>query len=47
MQDETKSTSPDTPRNAFHPEFLRKRHDREDEPLAALEAESRGPHNPP
>lgn len=31
------------PRNAFDPDFLAKRHEREDEPLAAVEAESRGP----
>jgi hypothetical protein len=30
-------------RNAFDPDFLAKRHEREDEPLAAVEAESRGP----
>jgi hypothetical protein len=47
MQDETKCnsnpSSPDSPSNAFHPEFLRRRQDREDEPLAAVEAENRGP----
>jgi hypothetical protein len=52
MQDEKQFTSPDPstpnsrrtpPRNAFHPDFLRRRQDREDEPLAAVEAESRGP----
>jgi len=35
--------SRDTPPNAFHPDFLRKRQEREDEPGAALEAEARGP----
>jgi hypothetical protein len=52
MQDENQSTSPDAstpntrsdaPRNAFHPDFLKSRQDHEDEPLAAVEAESRGP----
>jgi hypothetical protein len=54
MHDSDKSTSPNSsqdglgssggrPRNAFDPEFLRERQAREDEPLAASEAESRGP----
>jgi hypothetical protein len=33
----------DAARNAFCPEFLERRQDREDEPLAAIEAEARGP----
>jgi len=33
----------DEARNAFTPEFLKKLYDREDAPLAALEAELRGP----
>jgi hypothetical protein len=37
------SSSSSRPRNAFDPEFLRERQEREDEPLAASEAESRGP----
>jgi len=37
------SSSSDRPRNAFALEFLRERREREDEPLAAVEAESRGP----
>ena len=39
MQNRNEFTSP----NAFSPDFLKKRSDREDEPLAAIEAEARGP----
>jgi hypothetical protein len=38
-QDEAQKKTP----NAFTPEFLEKLHEREDAPLAALEAEMRGP----
>jgi len=41
--DTANDTANATPRNAFHPEFLRRRQEREDEPAAALEAEARGP----
>jgi len=42
-EDRSRDTARSTPRNAFHPDFLRRRQEREDEPVAALEAEARGP----
>ena len=42
-EDRSGDTARDDVRNAFHPDFLRKRQEREDEPTAALEAEARGP----
>jgi hypothetical protein len=39
----SRDEAPETTPNAFTPEFLEKLHEREDAPLAALEAEMRGP----
>jgi len=39
----SRTAAKSSPRNAFHPDFLRRRQDREDEPMAAVEAENRGP----
>jgi len=41
--DETPNANPKRSPNAFTPEFLKRLYDREDAPLAALEAELRGP----